>query len=207
MKYINHMTTSSEDDKHAEVMEQAGGNEKGLAAYGLYWVIAEKIAAQIRPEQITTWMTRSWKKWGEMCGIRPTLFQKRVKSMAKVGLIFLYCDEKSACIHLPNLLKYADEYIKRILKNSGQTPENVGRMSSPPALPAFPDKKDLKILHPKPVDKLDPPATDRAVAPGGVLEAPPGAALDGIFKPKDFVGNMTGEELIAAARAFPKGTH
>jgi hypothetical protein len=48
----------------------------------------------------------------------------------------------------------------------------------------------------------------RAGAPGGSLEAPPGAALDpGRFKPKDFVGNMTPEELIAAARAIPKGTH
>ena len=205
MKYINHMTTSSDDDRHAEVMEEAGGNEKGLAAYGLYWVIAEKIAAQIRPEQIVTWMTRSWKKWGEMCGIRPTLFQKRVKSMAKVGLIFLYCDEKSACIHLPNLLKYADEYIKRILKSSGQTPESIGRMSSLPALQAYPAKQSLKT---GPVDKVDNSAGDRAVTTGGLLEAPPGAALDsGRFKPKDLVGNMTPEELIAAARSFPKGTH
>jgi len=197
------MTTSSDDDRHAEVMEEAGGNEKGLAAYGLYWVIAEKIAAQIRPEQIVTWMTRSWKKWGEMCGIRPTLFQKRVKSMAKVGLIFLYCDEKSACIHLPNLLKYADEYIKRILKSSGQTPESIGRMSSLPALQAYPAKQSLKT---GPVDKVDNSAGDRAVTTGGLLEAPPVAALDpGRFKPKDFVGNMTPEELIAAARAIPKG--
>jgi hypothetical protein len=174
MKYINHMTTSSEDDRHAEMMERAGGNEKGLAAYGLYWVIAERIAAQIRPEQITTWMTRSWKKWGEMCGIRPTLFQKRVKSMAEVGLIFLYCDEKSACIHLPNLLKYADEYTKTVLKKSGQTPESVGRISSPPALPAYPDKKDLKILSTGAVDNSR--LGDGASAGGDGLGATPPAA-------------------------------
>lgn len=170
MKYINHMTTSSEDDKHAAVMEQAGGGVQGLAAYGLYWVIAEKIAAQIRPEQITTWMTRSWKKWGEICGLRPSLFQKRVKSMAEVDLIFLYCDKKSACIHLPNLLKYADEYIKRILKNSGQTPESVGRMSSLPALPAYPAKQDLK---PGPVDKVDNSHKDGANDGGNAEGHPP----------------------------------
>ena len=201
MKYINHMTTSSEDDRHAEVMERAGGNEKGLAAYGLYWIIAERIAAQIRPEQITTWMTRSWKKWGEMCGIRPTLFQKRVKSMAEVGLIFLYCDEKSACIHLPNLLKYADEYIKRILKNSGHTPESIGSLSALPALPAYPEKKDLKILSSPPVDNYRPGDGANGGGDGSGATPPPAPTPDGkLFSDPDVVA--LGNAIAAKRREF-----
>jgi hypothetical protein len=65
-----------------------------------------------------------------------------------------------------------------------------------------------KDLEGKGGDRGGKPESDRAGAPGGLLEAPPGAALDsGRFKPKDFVGNMTPEELIAAARAIPKRAH
>lgn len=170
MKYINHMTRSAEDDKHDALRER-----HGLAGYGAYWLIAEKIGNQISPEQINVWMVRSWKKWAQILSISVKKSQNIIKTMNDLGLIRLHSDDVYAAIGMPNLLKYADEYIKKVLRDSGQTPESLGSLSSPPALPAFRKKKDLK---PEPVDNVDnSPQSDGATpASGGVLEAPPAAA-------------------------------
>lgn len=207
MKYINHMTASGDDEKHQALMARVG-----LRGYGAYWIIAEKIGAQIRPESCDTSMGLTWQRWGNHLGVEGDSARRLIRSMAEVGLIELEEVGKIASVNMPNILKYADEYTKRVGIKSGQTPdttrEKLRKLSGTPALPALPEqKKDLKDLR-QPVDNSGVlPLTDRAVATGGVLEAPPAAALDpGRFKPKDFVGNMTPEELIAAARSIPKGT-
>lgn len=168
MKYINHMTSSGDDDRHAEMMER-----HGLAGYGAYWRIAEMIAAQIRPEQITVWMLRSWKRWGDELGVKPSYAMKLISSLHEVGLISLSSDNHHAAIGMPNLLKYADEYTKTILKKSGETPESLGRMSSPPALPAYRKNKDLKTSACGIVD--NPPASDGANGGGNAEGHPPAA--------------------------------
>jgi hypothetical protein len=135
MKYINHMTVAGEDEKI-----QALRDEFGVAGYGAYWLIVEKIAAQIRPESVSINLTLSWKKWGLYLDIRPSLARKMIESMNKVKLITLQSDEKSATIGIPNILKYADEYSKRVGIKAGQCPEKVPIVSGTPALLALPEQ-------------------------------------------------------------------
>lgn len=202
MKYLTHMTTSHEDDKHELAMSLSGGGTRGLITYGLYWIIAEKIAGQIRPEQIVTWMTKTWAKWGDSCGIRPTYFRKHVENLTKAGLISLYCDDKVACVNMPNLLKYGDEYIKHILRKSGETPESIATKFRPPSFLLSVDTKSLKT---GPVEIVDnSPTSDGATSPGGVLTAPPDDAptlrRKGKLDHLDPPGQMTPQELIAAVK-------
>jgi hypothetical protein len=142
VKYINHMTTSVDDDKHVASIEACG-----LEGYGAYWVIAEKIGAQIRPEQINVWITRSWTKWAQILSVSTRKCHSIIETLSELHLILLVSNEKYAAIGMPNLLKYADEYTKKILRDSGDISDIIRRMSSPPALPAFRRNKDLKSGH------------------------------------------------------------
>ena len=207
MKYVAHMTCAFQDEKI-----QAAVAEGGIKAYAIYWILIEAIAAQIRPESISVELTLTWVQWGAKLLVDVRTARRIAAILQTCGVILLQDNGKSATIKIPNILKYADEYTKKVCKRSGQNPDStrdkLGTMSRSPALPALPkEKKDLKDL-PQSVDKVVPPRKSRAGATGGLLEAPPVAALDpGKFKPKDMVGNMTPEELIASVKTFPKGTH
>lgn len=172
MKYITHMSSSQEDDKHVAAMAAAGGGKEGWAIYGVYWAIAEKIAAQIRPEQIVTWVTKPWSKWASDLSTKPHWARTALQLLADCNLIDLYLNDKAACVNMPNLLKYGDEYLKSILRKSGETPESIGRKF---VVPSFLLSYKSKSLRTGPVDNVDnsPQGDGARAADGGVLEAPP----------------------------------
>jgi hypothetical protein len=197
MKYINHMTSSHDDEKHQAAMDRAG-----LEVYGAYWIICEKIAAQIRPECVATSLQFSWKSWGSKLQVDPRVARRLIRVMGEVKLAIVKETDSGARVDIPNLLKYGDEYTKKVLRKSGQAPDNVPTNNGSPAVPAVPDKQDLK---PGPVEIVDNSAKDTgADARGGLLEAPPRAApVKGTRRaraPDLEPGRMTPEELIAAAR-------
>lgn len=152
MKYVNHMTCAFQDEK-----VQAAVAAGGIKVYAAYWIIVEAISAQIRPESISVKMTLTWQQWGArlLTDVRTV---RRIASILQVAaLIVLQDSGKSATIEIPNILKYADEYTKRVCQKSGQTPgltrDKLGTLSgSPalPALPALPDKQDLTPIAPTP---------------------------------------------------------
>ena len=139
MKYINHMTSSHDDEKHRAAMDLAG-----LQAYGAYWIICEKIAAQIRPECVSTSLKLSWKSWASSLQVDPRVARRLVRVLGESRLAIVEETDSGARVNIPNLLKYADEYTKKVLKKSGQTPDKLPTMSGLPALPALPDKQNLK---------------------------------------------------------------
>ncbi len=143
MKYINHMTASGDDEKHQALMARVG-----LRGYGAYWIIAEKIGAQIRPESCDTSMGLTWQRWGNHLGVEGDSARRLIRSMAEVGLIELEEAGKIACVNMPNILKYADEYTKRVGIKSGHSPDTtrdkLRKLSGTPALPAVPEEQDLK---------------------------------------------------------------
>lgn len=131
MKYINHMTSSSDDEKHESLIEKCG-----MAGYGAYWVVVEKIAAQIRPECVSTSLTLSWRNWGRHLRTSPQQAQFWLRSMNCKQLIVLTEIDGVAKVDIPNILKYGDEYTKRLGINSRQTPDKLPTMSGLPAVPA-----------------------------------------------------------------------
>jgi hypothetical protein len=168
------MTTSSDDEKHEALIEKCG-----MAGYGAYWVVVEKIAAQIRPECVSTSLTLSWRNWARHLRVDDVRTAKYlIKNIAEVGLILLEIREISptstlpggqsgarhrsishrseselATIGVPNILKYGDEYTKRVGIKSRQTPDKLPTVSGSPALPALPavpEEQDLKPIAPTP---------------------------------------------------------
>jgi hypothetical protein len=112
VKYINHLTASGSDDKHVALIE-----EHGVEGYGAYWLLAEEIGSQITPDNLCTKMRKPWRKWAETMCISTKKCQKTLKTMASLKLISLTFCERWATIDMPNLLKYADNYISKSVKS------------------------------------------------------------------------------------------
>ena len=143
MKYINHMTIAHDDSKI-----QALRDKHGLAGYGAYWVIVEKIAAQVRPESPEPELTLSLKKWALHLDIRPVFAAKLIRTQHELGLISVRTNGEVWTLSAPNVLKYADEYTKKVGIKSRQSPDKCPDSVGNPSLPALPalqeQKKDLK---------------------------------------------------------------
>ncbi len=169
MKYINHMTCAHDDEKMQRLIDL-----HGMAGYGAYWLIAEVIASQIRKESMSTSIRLSYKSWGHRLHVDPRTASKWVRSLGETGLAIVDHDANSASVDIPNLLKYGDEYIKRVGIKSRVYPEGIGSLSHLPAVPALPEeKKDLKDLR-QPVDNSGiPPTTDGANDGGNAKGHPP----------------------------------
>lgn len=143
MKYVNHMSSSVTDEKHEALIEKCG-----LAGYGAYWIIAETIAAQIRPESRATNLALTWRNWARHLRVNTKSTMFLVRSMSLVGLIFVHEGDEKITIDMPNLLKYADQYTRKVLTRSRHSPDNVRSDNELPALPALPDIKDLMATPP-----------------------------------------------------------
>ena len=178
MKYVTHLTVAAEDDKHEDLRERMGGGVSGLAAYGAYWMVLEKIGAQIRPESVSTSMTKTVSKWSEIAGVKTSWFRKWSRAAHEAGLIRLSENGNKVTIGVPNILKYCDEYSRKLGIKSGRPPDKLRSDSGTPALPALPDKQDLKTGACGIVDN-SPKNAGAKPADGGVPEAPPPPAPTG----------------------------
>lgn len=129
MKYFTHMTASFGDERHQALMDKCG-----LKGYGAYWVIVEAIAAQITRQSAAVSMQLSWRRWGLRMGIDQRSASHIIRSLNDVGLISLRCDGDLATVTMPNILKYMDEYTKRL---GIETPDKL--RSKEPEQPEQPD--------------------------------------------------------------------
>lgn len=145
MKYINHMTSAHNDDKHISAMYKMG-----LAAYGAYWVILEKIASQIRPESVTTSMRVPHETWSRLLRTRIDHATRLLRVLHETGLIICEFDGEYTTVSVPNLLKYGDEYTKKVLRKSIESRDKVRTHSGSPAVPAVPALPEVLKEKPKP---------------------------------------------------------
>jgi hypothetical protein len=143
MKYFNHMTSSVEDQKHEELIERTG-----LAGYGAYWIVLEKIASQIRPECVSTSLKLSWRNWARHLRTSTQKAQVLLRSMNDARLVRITEIDGLIEVDVPNILKYGDEYTKRLGIKPRQTPDKLPRISGTPAVPAVPEEKDLTASAP-----------------------------------------------------------
>lgn len=118
MKYFNHLCCAGEDDKI-----EALRDEFGLAGYGAYFLILEKIGAQIRKESGSTSLTLSIRKWAKYLDMKPGWTLKTISTCGDLGLFSVGINGELVTINAPNILKYADEYSKKIGILSRQAPD------------------------------------------------------------------------------------
>jgi len=111
-------------------------DEFGPAGYGVWWIIIEKIAAQM-DETERCFASYSIKKWSNSCRISSKKFQKIVSFLTENGCFSVKKDSSGGGkieISCKNILKYRDEYTKKMAKtldivwtNSGATPDPRAR--------------------------------------------------------------------------------
>jgi hypothetical protein len=152
MKYITHMTSASDDEKHQAAMDRSG-----LEIYGAYWIIVEKIAAQIRPECVSTSLQLSWRSWASKLQVDPRVARRLVIVIGEVGLAIVKETGSGARVDIPNLLKYGDEYTKRLGISSRQTPDklpivsglpdHLEHLSISPSKPPSPKNGSVRVLN------------------------------------------------------------
>lgn len=118
MKYFNHLSCAGEDSKVQSVRD-----EFGLAGYGAYFLILEKIAAQIRKESGSTSMSLALRKWAQHLDMSRSWTLNIIKWCDEVGLWSARVDGDIITIDVPNLLKYADEYSKKVGIKSRHSPD------------------------------------------------------------------------------------
>ena len=144
MKYFNHMTSSAEDEKHEILIDKAG-----LAGYGAYWIVLEKVASQIRRESISTSLALSWRNWARYLRSSTKKSQFLLKSAQEAGLLQLTEEGSMVRVDIPNLLKYADEYTRKLRTNSRLTPDKLptesGSPAVEPAVKIFLEDQNLKL--------------------------------------------------------------
>ena len=130
MKYINHMTSSCDDEKHSMAIHRAG-----LAVYGAYWIIVEKIASQIRPESISTTIRVPNELWSSWLRVRSDHAMRLLRTLHDEKLIVCEFINGATSVSVPNILKYGDEYTKRLLPKRIKTPDTLPTLSGFPAVP------------------------------------------------------------------------
>jgi hypothetical protein len=155
------MTIAGEDEKTQSLRAR-----HGLAGYGAYWLILEKIAVQIRPESISTSLTLSVRKWAQHVDMKPSWIRKVLSTGNELGLMRVTTQGELVTVDVPNILKYCDEYTRKVRRVSGQTPDKLRSKPGSPTLPTYLNQ-DLK---PGPVDNSD---NSQGAPPAGVPEAPP----------------------------------
>ncbi len=116
MRWFKHLSDAHNDESMAELID-----EFGAAGYGVWWIILEKIAAQMDKSGRCD-ARYSFKKWSKSCGLSVKKFQKTVSFLTKLEKLSAKVCEKNSnflIIECRNLLKFRDEYSKK----SGHTPD------------------------------------------------------------------------------------
>jgi hypothetical protein len=110
-------------------------HKMGLAAYGAYWIIVEKIAAQIRPESISTTIRVPNELWSSWLRTRIDHAMRLLRTLHDERLIICEFADKATSVSVPNILKYGDEYTKRLMPKRIKTPDTLPLQSGLPAVP------------------------------------------------------------------------
>jgi|GEM_PF-5161273 len=127
MRWFKHLTNAHDDECMSELID-----EFGPEGYGVWWIILEKIAAQMDKTE-RCFARYSLKKWSKTCGISVKKFQKTVSFLSKLEKVTAKKCEKNSdflIIECRNLLKFRDEYTKKSIQTpdkrrilSGATPD------------------------------------------------------------------------------------
>lgn len=106
---------------HTDTEMDAVLDEHGNAAYGVWWLLLEDIAAPMEVGKMVPSATHSIVKWASICRGSVRGVQSIFKSLSDHRLIVMQSTDNRITISVPNILKYKDEYSKK----SGHTPDQI----------------------------------------------------------------------------------
>lgn len=98
-------------------------SELGLEGYGFYWLILETVAGRIEAGSNCTQVTYPVAFWRKITGLSPKKLRNFAEICSKIGILSAEFSENSLTINMPNILKYRDEWSRKVGKNSGVTPK------------------------------------------------------------------------------------
>ncbi len=93
----------------------------GAAAYGMYWLVVEDIAAAMDSQKPLPEATHSERKWCEITHLDRRIFRKLLQDFRAHLMQVSESQDGRIRICVPNVLKYKDEYARK----SGHSPHKL----------------------------------------------------------------------------------
>jgi len=123
MRWLKHLSSAHDDERLREVWTQYG-----LEAYGFWWVLCEIISENM-DETDRCEISYPMRTWSSKFQLSKRKTGEYFRVFSEISLVFLEYDNSNCVekikISIPNLLKYRDEYSKRIGIKSGATPDKL----------------------------------------------------------------------------------
>ena len=131
MRWFKHITQSFDDPRMQAYMDES---KIALEAYGFFWRILEIVASQMTKDSQNPDVSYTLKRWSELCGIHHNKASRLLLLMHKHGLVTLVDLDSdsggsadggsgvtlrgSVRVSIPKLLKYRDEYQRKVRSKS-----------------------------------------------------------------------------------------
>ena len=123
MIYFKHKVNAHRNENLAVIID-----EFGLEGYGLYWIIVEIIAEQMRGDKIKkTWVEYPYVVWRQLTGVS----KRKIRIFAeflgnfenfpeKIEIFKIKASETALMIDCPKILKIKDEYSQKRERNEAK---------------------------------------------------------------------------------------
>lgn len=158
MRWFKHMT-----DAHDDEFMDALRTEFGLAGYGFWWLLLEKIAKAMDKSD-KNFAQYSVRFWQNLFQVSPKRFWSMLRFCEEHGKIDTVKDGKALTIFCPKLLDYRDEYSRKKRRENessdppgrGDTPNSEAPQPPEPAQPTHQPPPETPGLASNPLDPNDP---------------------------------------------------
>jgi hypothetical protein len=120
LRWFKHLTRSHDDAKLCSIME-----EFGAEGYGVWWIILERIGAEMEGPDPSTFLEIPIRNWAKSCHISVKKLQKFVRFCSDFEIFQSEQSGYMLKINIPNLLKYKDEYLEKSGRKRSPTPKNI----------------------------------------------------------------------------------
>lgn len=107
IRWFKHLALAHEDEAMIELISICG-----VEAYGVWWIILEKIAHHMDKTDRCE-LTQPTKRWASNCGVSVKKLTKILEILRKSGKISVEIQGNFCRIECRNMLKFRDEYSKK----------------------------------------------------------------------------------------------
>jgi hypothetical protein len=130
MRWFKHLTAARRDEKLARLFHRSGNS-----GYGLYFRLLEIVGGEMDNSSQRCSLQYPVSTWAAELKILPQNVGKQLAVLEEVGLITLTADGAEIEIRIPNLLKYRDEYSRKVEQSAraqqGRSKGAVGGTAEP----------------------------------------------------------------------------
>ena len=169
MRWVRHLTGAHDDDKHQRILDRFGAR-----GYGAYWLLLEYVASRVDSDNSAPTCSARRSEWASRLRTSPAGAASLISSFAEVGLIETEDKADHIVVSIPKLLKYHDDYTRKVRTKAGQTPDksrtDAGQLSVREVKRSEEKRREVKTFAREPVDNSTPHAI--ADAAEGLLGAP-----------------------------------